>query len=69
MIRRMGAYLPAAVVLAAGQLVSAFIQDQLTPSTFMIRSASDPLAPIVDVEYAEYQGYYNASYDINVYRG
>ncbi|KAI0109343.1 alpha/beta-hydrolase [Hypoxylon sp. NC0597] len=28
-----------------------------------------PPSPIVDLEYALYQGYYNATYDLNIYRG
>ncbi|KAI1372566.1 alpha/beta-hydrolase [Hypoxylon crocopeplum] len=31
--------------------------------------SQSPPAPVVDLDYAQYQGYYNATYDLNIYRG
>ncbi|KAI0842387.1 alpha/beta-hydrolase [Hypoxylon sp. FL0890] len=36
---------------------------------FHLCLAQLPPSPVVDVDYALYQGYYNATYDVNIYKG
>ncbi|KAK5659177.1 hypothetical protein OQA88_1267 [Cercophora sp. LCS_1] len=33
------------------------------------RAPGDAASPIIDLGYAQYQGYYNSSFDLNIYRG
>ncbi|GAB1318467.1 Carboxylic ester hydrolase [Madurella fahalii] len=57
-----------AVILAAGRLVSGFIQEQFVPPDLKGVSGG-AAAPIVDLGYSQYQGSYDPTFDTNVYRG
>ena len=36
---------------------------------FLPYRTSDVAAPVVDLDYAKYAGYYNSTFDLNIYRG
>jgi hypothetical protein len=61
-----------ATALAAGSTVSGLVIDETwtKPGARVLNHAGgDPVAPVVDLDYGRYQGYYNPAFDLNIYRG
>lgn len=55
------------ILLSIGSVAaSGFTQQSVST---LQHATSDAEAPIVDLGYARYQGYYNSTFDLNVYRG
>ncbi len=57
-----------AVLLAVPGSVSGFRQKDFFSPPSTDRLADGP-APIVELDYGKYQGYYNETFDLNIYRG
>ena len=57
-----------ALVAGATPLLAFQLGDLWSPKPLYPGSTGVP-APIVDVGYTKYQGYYNSTFDINVYKG
>jgi hypothetical protein len=61
------------VVLAASSKALGLAVDETwarPPSKILQwHAASDGVAPVVDLDYARYQGYHNPTFDLNIYRG
>jgi hypothetical protein len=46
-----------------------FAQETFSPKPlFEFQSTDDP-APVVDLGYSQFQGYFNATFNLNIYRG
>lgn len=59
------------LVSVAGRLPSGpgLTPDTFSPPGLLHPQPTDVAAPVVDLGYARYQGYYNAKVDMNIYRG
>ena len=57
------------LVLALGGAASAFNQAQFMPQSNIANAGPDVAAPIVDLGYSQYQGFYNPTFNINAYKG
>ena len=61
----------AALFAATSTALGLVIDETWTkpPSRILQWQATSDAGPIVDLEYARYQGYYNPTFDLNIFRG
>ena len=65
------AYYVAVLLAGISTVLGRAVEETWTkpPTRILQQSASDPVAPVVDLDYAQYQGYYNPAFNLNIYRG